>query len=374
MSQMMELIRNNAVPATVMRSAARGALSLPAAEMLQILIHLTGNAVFGQEAALTLARWDHGSALAVLSGSDAPREVIEYFWDEKNRRPALMPALIENPQVGEQRLVELAGRASRELVDLMLASARVKGAPAVLHALLDNPHLTEAEVQHLREELGMGAMAPPDPESEAAHDTWSREHSAEIEAEEGTVFELIGGHEEASEVAGPVAATAASEPVATAIAPHRKSEALPAAVKVSTIVRLARMNVAGRVKQAFLGTKEERAILIRDNARIVQNAVLSSPKLSEPEVETFAAAKNVSENVLREISRNRRFIKVYAVVRNLLNNARCPIDVSLTLVKNLLVTDLKTLQGNKNIPDTLRKVATKLFKEKSAPPGHKVEQ
>src|SRR5579872_1957883 len=112
MSQMMELIRNNAVPATVMRSAARGALSLPAAEMLQILIHLTGNAVFGQEAALTLARWDHGSALAVLSGSDAPREVIEYFWDEKNRRPALMPALLENPQVGEQRLVELAGRAS----------------------------------------------------------------------------------------------------------------------------------------------------------------------------------------------------------------------------------------------------------------------
>ncbi len=374
MSQMLELIRNNAVPATVMRSAARGALSLPAAEMLQILIHLTGNAVFGQEAALTLARWDHGSALAVLSGGDAPREVIEYFWDENNRRPALMPALLENPQVGEQRLVELAGRASRELVDLMLASARVKGAPAVLHALLDNPHLTEAEVRHLREELGMGAMDPPDPESEAAHDTWSREHSAEIEAEEGTIFELIGGHEEASEVAGPVAATAASEPVAVAIAPHRKSEALPAAVKVSTIVRLARMNVAGRVKQAFLGTKEERAILIRDNARIVQNAVLSSPKLSEPEVETFAAAKNVSENVLREISRNRRFIKVYAVVRNLVNNARCPIDVSLTLVKNLLVTDLKTLQGNKNIPDTLRKVATKLFKEKSAPPGHKVDQ
>jgi hypothetical protein len=374
MSQMLELIRNNAVPATVMRSAARGALSLPAAEMLQILIHLTGNAVFGQEAALTLARWDHGSALAVLSGGDAPREVIEYFWDENNRRPALMPALLENPQVGEQRLVELAGRASRELVDLMLASARIKGAPAVLHALLDNPHLTEAEVQHLREELGMGAMDPPDPESEAAHDTWSREHSAEIEAEEGTIFELIGGHEEVSEVAGPVAATAASEPVAVAIAPHRKSEALPAAVKVSTIVRLARMNVAGRVKQAFLGTKEERAILIRDNARIVQNAVLSSPKLSEPEVETFAAAKNVSENVLREISRNRRFIKVYAVVRNLVNNARCPIDVSLTLVKNLLVTDLKTLQGNKNIPDTLRKVATKLFKEKSAPPGHKVDQ
>ena len=131
------------------------------------------------------------------------------------------------------------------------------------------------------------------------------------------------------------------------------------------------MNVAQRVKQGFLGDKEERSILIRDAARIVQNAVLASPKLSEPEVETFAAAKNVSENVLREIARNRRFIKIYAVVRSLVNNPKCPLDLSLTLVKNLLVMDLKQLQGNKGVPDTLRKVATKLFKEKSAPVGQK---
>jgi hypothetical protein len=373
MSQMLELIRNNAVPAGVMRSAAKGALSVPAAEMLQILIHLTRSAVFGQEATLTLARWDHESALAVLSGTDAPPEVVEYFWDEKNRRPALMPTLIENQQVPEQRLIELAGGASRELVELMLASPRIRGAPTVLHALLGNPHLSEAEAQHLREEFAAATAEPHDPETQAAHDTWSREHSAEIEAEEGTAFELVAGPEETAETAAPVPATAPSQPVATPVAPQRKSEALSSSLKVSTIVRLARLNVAGRVKVAFLGNKEERSILIRDNARIVQNAVLSSPKLSEPEVETFAAAKNVSENVLREIARNRRFIKIYAVVRNLANNPRCPIDVSLTLVKNLLVSDLKSLQGNKNIPDTLRKVATKMYKEKSAPVGQRPE-
>jgi transposase-like protein len=75
------------------------------------------------------------------------------------------------------------------------------------------------------------------------------------------------------------------------------------------------MNVAGRIKVAFLGSKEERSILIRDGAKIVQNAVLASPKLSEMEVETFAALKNVQENVLREIARSRRFMKNYIVVK-----------------------------------------------------------
>lgn len=365
---MLDLVKNNAVPAAVMRSAAKGALSLPAAEMLQILIYLTGNAVFGNEARMTLARWDEASTLAVLSSADAPREVVEYFFDQRNRRPALMPALIENPQVSEQHLADLAKGASRELVEYLLASPRVRGAHGVLDVLLENPHLTQVEVQQLRSELGYEA---PNPEAEAAHEAWRHEHSAEIEAEEGTAFELTGVLEEPEEfsIAPPPPEKSAVGMTPRPVNPHT----LSAPVKVSTLVKISRMNVAERVKTGFIGNKEERAILVRDSARIVQNSVLASPKVSESEIETFAAAKNVSENVLREIGRNRRFMKIYAVVRNLVNNPRCPLDLSLTLVKNLLVGDLKNLQGNKGVPDTLRKVATKLYKEKKAPVGQKAE-
>lgn len=372
MSEMLQLIRTNAVPAAVMRSAAKGALSVPTAEMLQILVHLTGNAVFAQEAALTLARWDQASAMDVLSSSDPPQEVVEYFLEQKNRRPGLMPALIENPLVSEHRLAEVAGGAPRELLDLMLASSRIQGMPDVLQVLLNNPHITQAEAQQLRAQLGLENTAePPNPEAEAAHESWSQEHAVEIQAEEGTAFELTGSHDEAAETPGAAAAVANAPAEPTGPARQSKSDPLASPVKVSTLVRLSRMNVADRVKQGFLGNKEERSILIRDSAKVVQNAVLASPKLSEGEVETFAAAKNVSENVLREIARNRRFLKMYSVVRNLTNNPRCPLDLSLTLVKNLLVMDLKHLQTNKNVPDTLRKVANKLFKEKSAPVGQK---
>jgi hypothetical protein len=127
------------------------------------------------------------------------------------------------------------------------------------------------------------------------------------------------------------------------------------------------MNAAERVKAAFMGGRDERMILIRDGARVVQNAVLASPKLTDPEVEGFAAAKNVHENVLREIARTRRFMKNYNVGRNLVNNPKCPLDLSLTLVKNLMIYDLKSLRNNKNVPDTIRQVAFKLYREKSGP-------
>jgi len=81
-------------------------------------------------------------------------------------------------------------------------------------------------------------------------------------------------------------------------------------------------------------------------------------------VESFAAAKSLQENVLREIARRRKFVKNYPVVRNLVNNPRCPLDLSLTLIKNLLVTDLYNLQYNKNVPDTIRKVAMKMYMDK----------
>jgi hypothetical protein len=369
MSQMLQLIKSNSVPAAVMRSAAKGALSVPTVEMLQILVHLTSNPVFTQEAALTLAKWDQASATAVLSSPDAPREVIEYFLDRRNRRPALMQALVENPLLPEQSLVELAAGASRELVDLLLASPRVRSAPNVIKALAKNPHLTPTEHQQLGVGISPKNSESADPESEAAHTAWTQEHAAEIAAEEGTAFELMGVAEESQE---PPVSTSPAPAVETA-AGKPGNPSLSEPVRVSTLVRLSRMTVSERVKQGFIGTKEERAILIRDTAKVVQNAVLASPKVGEAEVETFASAKNVTENVLREIARNRRYMKIYSVVRNLTGNPRCPLDISLTLVKNLLVTDLKNLQGNKNVPDTLRKVATKLYKEKKAPAGQKVE-
>ena len=54
------------------------------------------------------------------------------------------------------------------------------------------------------------------------------------------------------------------------------------------------------------GTREMRAVLIRDPNKMIAAAVLSSPKLTDQEVESFARMANVSEDVLRIIGATAR--------------------------------------------------------------------
>jgi hypothetical protein len=51
-------------------------------------------------------------------------------------------------------------------------------------------------------------------------------------------------------------------------------------------------------------------------------------------------------------------------MRNLVQNPRTPLDLSLGLMKNLLIHDLKNLSGNKEVSDTIRKLALRMFKQK----------
>src|SRR5438876_891548 len=145
MARMIDLIRQSAVPSNVMRSASKGALTLPAGEIIEILVYLTTNAVFAKDAAMTLASWDEKSCMHVLADPQTPFEVTNYFLDPKNRRPKLLPALLENPSVREATLIDLAQTPSREIVEMMLKSQRVRQATDILHALGINPYITEQE-------------------------------------------------------------------------------------------------------------------------------------------------------------------------------------------------------------------------------------
>ncbi|HVN09893.1 MAG TPA: hypothetical protein VMV61_13015 [Patescibacteria group bacterium] len=129
--------------------------------------------------------------------------------------------------------------------------------------------------------------------------------------------------------------------------------------------RLSTMNVVERLTLALKGGREERMALIRDPNKMVQRAVLQSPRLTDQEVENFSAMANVSEEVLRSISLNRNFIKNYAIVRNLIYNPKTPVDISLHFLPRLITTDLKKLTMNKNVPETVRGMATKMIRQKA---------
>ena len=127
----------------------------------------------------------------------------------------------------------------------------------------------------------------------------------------------------------------------------------------STLQQISAMNVSQRMTLAMKGSREARAILIRDPNKLVSSAVLSSPKLTETEVEGIAKMANVSEEVLRIISMNRGWMKNYPVVLGLAKNPKTPVAVSMNLLSRLNERDLRQISTDRNVPDVLRVTARK---------------
>jgi hypothetical protein len=126
---------------------------------------------------------------------------------------------------------------------------------------------------------------------------------------------------------------------------------------------LSSLPIVERMKLAMKGTRSQRAQLIRDSNKIVAAAVLSSPKLTETEVEAFAKMANVTEDVLRAISMNRTWMKNYGVVSGLTRNPKTPPGISMHLVQRLNERDLKMLQTDRNVPEAVRLAARKFLRK-----------
>jgi len=401
---MIDLVRTSAVPANLMQAAARGALSVPADEMVEILVYLaTHNKVFGQLARMTLAGWDEKSCLVIAANPQTPQDVLDYWTATENLRPRLLPALLENPAVSDAKLLAMAADGSRETVSAMGQCARVQKLPAVMQALASNPNSTHAEATVLKAQADVAAkdeitstagdgVASQPTEVQADDEevtAFLAEHAKDMALEGEKPFQAMGGifefehsatdpkeAEDQSQPAEPAAAIAAAAEVApgdgakpaakpAAKAATKKAHLSAEAERGSSLQKISKLDVKGRIQLAMKGNKEERSILIRDSTKLVALAVLESGKITDGEVEKIASQKNVLEAVLRQIPMKRRFAKNYNVVRNLVANPRTPLDISLGLMKHILTADLRNLASNKEVSDTIRKLALKMFKQKT---------
>jgi hypothetical protein len=410
MTRMIDQIRASKLASNMMQFAARGALAVPPAENIEILVYLARhNPVFGDLARMTLAGWDEKASLAAASDPQTSREVLDYFLSPDNLRPKLLPALLENPSVPDSELAKFALSASRESIEAMLNSPRIRALTGVLDALRANPYLKkeesqeiasllhpdagegsapEAAVEQSHEEIVPTAAAAHSPEEVADEDagavpdetvsTYLVEHAAEIAADENKPFHAVGGIVDllgpeyfpitqvvdVPEPAADAGTQPAGAPAKPATAVARKLQPVAAAKRENSLQKISHLDVKGRIQLALKGNKEERSLLIRDGTKVVALAVLEAPKLSDGEVEKFASQKNVLEAVLRQIPLKRRFMKNYIVVRNLVANPRTPLDLGLGLMKHLLTQDLKNISANKDVSETVRKLALKMYKQK----------
>ena len=137
----------------------------------------------------------------------------------------------------------------------------------------------------------------------------------------------------------------------------------------SGVQALVTMTFPERLKAAMKGSREVRAVLIRDPNKLIASSVLSSPKVSLPEVESFARMQNVSEDVLRIIAANRAWLKSYGIVLALTKNPKTPLSMSMNLMARLTSKDLQKLAVDRNVPEALRISARKKVVQSSSGKG-----
>jgi hypothetical protein len=245
------------------------------------------------------------------SRPDAAPQLLEYCAAERGSKPGIADALAKNPNCPPSLLIPLAKYLSLSGIQALMENVeKLSETPELVSALLESNAATLEQKSALQE------LLKEDGDSEALRDA-----IREIEPDQ------------------------------------RKRETL--------LQRLAKMRVIDRIKLAMSGGQTERLYLIRDPNKMVQRAVLQSPRLSEREVEGFASMANLSDEILRLIAGNRAFIKNYIVAKNLINNPKTPLDISLHLLPRLNPSDLKFLTMNKNIPETLRTTAMKLQRQRA---------
>lgn len=294
-----------------------GGVTLSGPERAEILAVLAMDESEGvsQRAAELLTKVAAENFLEAASLPDAAPALLHYCAANLASAPGIADTLAKNTACPASALEKVAGHLSSEGIQ----------------AVLDNPERLSSSAK-----LVDALAASPNATAE----------------QRGTLAELRKGAPEAGELKD---AVEGAEPD-----PEKRRTLLQ---------RLATMTVLDRVKLALTGGREERIVLIRDPNKVVQRCVLQSPRLTDVEVESFAAMTTLTAEILRIIANNRQWMKNYSIVKNLIFNSKTPLDISMHQLARLTPRDLKVLSMSKSVPETLRSMAAKMVVKRNERPS-----
>jgi len=341
---LVEQFKKGGVAKELRLMAAQGALPLGPVDLLDLLQHLLGDsdAEIREQAQQTMASVPKEELLPIGKDRSTPPGILAWILGNRVESDVL-EGVLQNISTSDEAVESHAPTLRMELAELVVINqVRLLRRTSLLEELEGNPHLSNDQrrrLRELRETFGIGAEQAASPEPAAPQEAEPpEEEEAEAPAEEGFANE--------------------SEAVVRILTAEEQQEA----EKVSTVQRLSRMSVAERVVTALKGTREERAVLVRDPSRIVSAAVLGSPRLTDPEIEAFAGMRNISEAILRQIGNNREWMRNYHVMANLVKNPRTPVPISMNMIPRLNPRDLKNLSTDRNVSEVIRRHALKFVR------------
>ena len=383
-------------PRPAQMAAARGILPLPQNDLLEALVILSRNEdrELSDAAEKTLKSQDSQKLKNVISSDEVAPQVLHYFATRETLSQDVYEAVIANPKTPDESIIQFARQASNgELLEVLSYNQQLLiKTPAIIDAIIANPYRT-AEAERRASEIKREFFEKERGAEQIAKELRAQGKEAAAEFIEDAEFaeSLLGvseggklGFEDALFLADLIEVPDADIDDSWLSLEYieeiyeETDEQRQAAVnkilgemraendgeisgeRVSMISRLLNMNMKDRIRMAMKGNREARNILIRDPNRVVAQAVIQNPKITEHEVEMITKMRTVPEDVLRQIAINRQWARSYVIIHNLALNPRTPVGNAITILPRLQLRDLLSASKNRNVPDAIRRHALRL--------------
>lgn len=373
-------------------AAAKGLLPLSQSDLLEILVHLTesDDAELSQTAGATLHSQDPMELRTIAATDDAPEAVLSFLARKRDLPREVHETVITNMRTPGEALIELV-KNTREggLLDLIAVNQqRLIRVPEIIDALIANParspeaerRARETKREFFEKERGAQQIANElraQGKESAAEFIEQAEFAQQLDAEEAEISladaVFLAEHIEVPDVDIDDSWLSMDlyeeiyeetpeqrQAIVNKILGELKGEGGDENEHVSLIRKILLMNMKDRIKYALKGDREVRNILIRDPNRVVSEAVIKNPKITDQEVEKIAAMRTITSDILRQIGINRQWLRSYGIIHNLARNPRTPMPIIIGIIPRLMPKDLKSLGQNRNVPDAVRQNAARL--------------
>ena len=335
-------IRAGLVPRAVRLFAAQGLLPVSREDLIRVLVLLAaeGDAEIAEAARVTLATFTLENLLAVVELPDLEPLEIDLMARAVSSEP-LWERIVRHSRASNETLRWLAATGPATTLETLVTNqTRLLGCLEILQDLRANPHVTQDVLRRAREF---------EEEFLKKASLWAATSEVEPELVEApSIDEAIT----ALKAIGMNLPAPASGPAAL---PEPEAGAAPELA--DAFLRLSQLNTYQRIMRALKGTREERLILVRDRSVLIVRAVMHSPKLTDSEVEQIAGMRSASDEALRIIATQRRWLRRYGTIRALAFNPRTPPGLALQLVRRLVPKDLSMMVRDRNVAEGVRRVA-----------------
>lgn len=368
-------------PARMM--AAKGLAPLGPVELVTVQVVLTADEDPKVAEAARGAVVAHPEAQLKAAAEGIKDAAVLDFLSRCQLPAAVVEALLLNRAVADPTLVYVAteGRDEKVLDILAGNQARMLACTDIAEALIENPKLSFSTKKRLEEffvnDFAAKVLAEPQPAASPAGapaggiaDDFVAALAA-LPQDDAGVADLISHllqENPADAAAAPAPVLAPTEDEAETEAPAQTEEVAeegPGGI----YKQILSMKVSHKIKLALKGNKEARGILIKDSNKLVCTAVLKNPRITEGEVAVIAASKSAIEDLLRLIGANSQWMRNYQIKVALINNPKCPNQLSQKILPMLYDKDLGALCKSRGIPSALKQSAERLKRARSQKKG-----